>query len=187
MNRLIWNCLSEERWPWWNRIDEHILLGGIPLRGKKHLTNLLSKASCKVFQNGELQVREGLSVVTLLEDFELFSKNIFFTPISPKDWEKLGVAVCHIQTADFSPLLLEDIYNALDFMEEQVQKGKIVYVHCKAGRGRSATVVICYLIRKYRWSVREALSYVKYKRPLICPNKSQLEIIEEFYRQLSFV
>lgn len=30
--------------------------------------------------------------------------------------------------------------------EEKASVGKTTYVHCKAGRGRSTTVVLCYLV-----------------------------------------
>lgn len=32
------------------------------------------------------------------------------------------------------------------FCEENASSGKTTYVHCKAGRGRSTTIVICYLV-----------------------------------------
>ena len=32
-------------------------------------------------------------------------------------------------------------------MEECKARGESVYVHCKAGKGRSATAVVCYLIK----------------------------------------
>lgn len=37
----------------------------------------------------------------------------------------------------------------LDFVsiyEERASSGKTTYVHCKAGRGRSTTIVLCYLV-----------------------------------------
>lgn len=38
--------------------------------------------------------------------------------------------------------------------EENATYGRTTYVHCKAGRGRSTTIVICYL-------VSDALKFLK--------------------------
>lgn len=66
------------------------------------------------------------------------------------------------------------------------------FVHCKAGRGRSATVVICYLI-KYGTSlhqipanelnsVQAAIAYVKARRPDININPRQYQAIVQFWQ-----
>ena len=34
-----------------------------------------------------------------------------------------------------------------DLVEGNASLGKTTYVHCKAGRGRSTTIVLCYLVR----------------------------------------
>ena len=53
-----------------------------------------------------------------------------------------------LETVDFnnapSP---EKIEEGLKFIEKIKQEGHSVYVHCKAGRGRSATLVACYLMK----------------------------------------
>ncbi|KAH0855139.1 hypothetical protein HID58_020461 [Brassica napus] len=41
------------------------------------------------------------------------------------------------------------------------------YVHCKAGRGRSTTVVICYLVQHKHMTPEEAYAYVKSIRPRV--------------------
>lgn len=46
-------------------------------------------------------------------------------------------------------------------MEETLETGKNVYVHCNAGKGRSATVVICYLMKHKGWTPRESFDHVK--------------------------
>lgn len=42
-------------------------------------------------------------------------------------------------------LLMIHFYFCFAF-EENASFGKMTYVHCKAGRGRSTTVVLCYLV-----------------------------------------
>lgn len=51
------------------------------------------------------------------------------------------------QTVDFQPPSLSTIHEGLDVIEQVKAGGHSVYVHCKAGKGRSAVVVACYLIK----------------------------------------
>ncbi|CAH7682598.1 expressed protein [Phakopsora pachyrhizi] len=44
------------------------------------------------------------------------------------------------------------------------------YVHCKAGKSRSVTIVLAYLIHRYRWSLRQSYAHVSERRKGICPN-----------------
>jgi protein-tyrosine phosphatase len=50
-----------------------------------------------------------------------------------------------------------------------LKKGAVL-VHCAAGVSRSASVVIYYIMRHFRWSFAKALAHVKAKRSVICPN-----------------
>ncbi|MEK6853994.1 MAG: dual specificity protein phosphatase, partial [Nanoarchaeota archaeon] len=54
-----------------------------------------------------------------------------------------------------------------------------VYVHCKAGHGRSPTLVAAYFILKGK-SVKEALVSVRRKRPGIHPTYAQMKALKKF-------
>ncbi|GMH04000.1 hypothetical protein Nepgr_005839 [Nepenthes gracilis] len=45
--------------------------------------------------------------------------------------------------------------------------GKTTYVHCKAGRGRSTTVVLCYLVEHKHMTPNAAYEYVRFIRLLL--------------------
>jgi atypical dual specificity phosphatase len=45
----------------------------------------------------------------------------------------------------FAPSLV-DISRAVDFIHRNASCGRMTYIHCKAGRGRSTTIVLCYLV-----------------------------------------
>jgi atypical dual specificity phosphatase len=47
---------------------------------------------------------------------------------------------------------------------------QVVYVHCAAGRSRSATLVIAYMMKSRRMSLRDAIYAVRMARPMIKPN-----------------
>lgn len=50
--------------------------------------------------------------------------------------------------SDFSGFELGLANHSFCIFEENASYGKSTYVHCKAGRGRSTTVVLCYLVCK---------------------------------------
>ena len=59
-----------------------------------------------------------------------------------------GVEQLCLETVDFNNAPSHDMLNkGVEFIEDMKQQGSSVYVHCKAGRGRSATLVACYLMK----------------------------------------
>ena len=59
----------------------------------------------------------------------------------------MGVQQLKVSTVDFTGTpSQEHIRAAVDFIMLHRQQNNSVYVHCKAGRTRSVTVVACYLI-----------------------------------------
>lgn len=97
------------------------------------------------------------AVVSMNEDYELtvFSNN------APK-WQLLGVEFLQLATTDiFESPCQEKLFKGVEFMNKFLPTQKriqglsttsspenvgTVYVHCKAGRTRSATLVGCYLM-----------------------------------------
>ena len=66
-----------------------------------------------------------------------------------------------------------------EFCAEHAQRGELTYVHCKAGRGRSTTLVLCYLIRQMQMSPEEAYAFVQAKRPQVCLAEGQWAAVRE--------
>jgi Predicted protein-tyrosine phosphatase len=57
--------------------------------------------------------------------------------------------VAHLQldTIEFEAPSLYAIEKGLEFIQKVAQSGGVTYIHCKAGRSRSATLTACYLIK----------------------------------------
>ncbi|XP_006644194.1 dual specificity protein phosphatase 1B-like isoform X2 [Oryza brachyantha] len=72
----------------------------------------------------------------------------------------------------------------LGFIDESISSGGNVLVHCFAGRSRSVTIVVAYLMKKHQMSLESALSLVRSKRPQVAPNEGFLSQLENFEKSL---
>lgn len=59
-----------------------------------------------------------------------------------------GVRRVNFPINDFASPSVSQMKQILDVIDETVKSGKLVYVHCLAGIGRTGTVVGCYLVRR---------------------------------------
>ena len=60
----------------------------------------------------------------------------------------------------------------------------VFFIHCNLGISRSSSILIAYLICKYRLCLYAAFKYVKDKRLQIAPNYSFLRQLKEFEEYL---
>ena len=75
---------------------------------------------------------------------------------------ELGITQFHLPTLDFHRPTADDIARAVEFINQHIAakqrsaaKQK-VYIHCKAGRGRSVAVAMGYLMAAHKISAAEA-------------------------------
>jgi atypical dual specificity phosphatase len=61
---------------------------------------------------------------------------------------------------------LEDLHRGVAFIAEHASTGR-VYIHCKAGRGRSTTLLLCYFIEQAGMTPSTAFELIKRKRPQV--------------------
>ncbi|KAF2315066.1 hypothetical protein GH714_038083 [Hevea brasiliensis] len=143
---------------WWDRVDEFILLGAVPFP---------TDVPCLK----ELGVH---GVITLNEPYE--------TLVPTSLYHTHGIDHLVIPTRDyyFAPSL-SDICLAVDFIHENVLQGWTTYVHCKAGRGRSTTIVICYLVQHKQMTPDGAFDYVRSIRPRVLLASAQWQAVQEYY------
>jgi atypical dual specificity phosphatase len=164
------NLFKPEKFPWWNEIDEKLLLGALPILEKGHLEKIPARA-----------------VLTLLEEFELENRWPFTTAVSAGEWKRHGVQTLRIDAVDIEGVKLKEIEQGVEFIRRQILDGRTVYVHCKAGVGRSATVVACYLLKyglangKKFTSPEEVCAYVSEKRDQVLLHERHRKVVIENY------
>ncbi|VDN03869.1 unnamed protein product [Thelazia callipaeda] len=164
---LLRNYLQPTKWTWYSRIDENIVLGALPF--KSMIKELIEKENVG-------------AVVCCTEEYE---NRVVWKAVDEQEWRKRGVEFYALPMTDFvGTASRSSIDKALKFVDENTQKGKSVYVHCKAGRTRSAMFVACYLMRKNDWYPNVAFEFVKLKRPHVVLGNAQWRTVNEYRRYL---
>lgn len=150
---------------WYTRIDKHVILGALPL--KKNYQQILNDEKIH-------------AVLTLNQDHELHYS------ISREDWINVGVDHKQIAIKDYIGVAnLEQIIEAIDFINKHKTLDQCVYVHCKAGRYRSALIVGCYLINSRKYTPDQASQHLKMLRSFVILDKPrQFNALQAYYNHL---
>ncbi|XP_042050432.1 phosphatidylglycerophosphate phosphatase PTPMT2-like [Salvia splendens] len=162
---LLYNVLRnkiQSEFRWWDRVDEYVLLGAVPFPTDVPRLRALGVGG----------------VVTLNESYE--------TLVPSSLYHDHGIEHLLIPTRDylFAPSL-GDICQAVEFIHGNALCGKTTYVHCKAGRGRSTTIVLCYLVKHKHMTPGAAYEYVRSIRPRVLLASSQRQAVEDYYYRLN--
>ncbi|XP_055981408.1 phosphatidylglycerophosphatase and protein-tyrosine phosphatase 1-like [Sorex fumeus] len=156
---------SPVRHGWYHRIDPTVLLGALPLRS---MTSLLV--------HGE----NVHGVITMNEQYETR-----FLCNSSKEWKRVGVEQLRLSTVDVIGVpSLTNLHKGVQFALKYRARGQSVYVHCKAGRTRSATMVAAYLIQAYCWSPEEAVEAITSIRPHVLIRSAHLRLLQQFHKEV---
>ncbi|KAF9603184.1 hypothetical protein IFM89_034517 [Coptis chinensis] len=158
---LLYNVLRnkiQSEFRWWDAVDEFLLLGAVPF--PTDVPRLKQLGVC--------------GVVTLNEPYETLVPTTLY---SAHDIDHLV-----IPTRDylFAPSY-GDICQAVDFINKNTSNGKKTYVHCKAGRGRSTTIVLCYLVQYKHMTPEVAYEYVRSIRSRVLLASAQWKAVQQFY------
>ncbi len=152
----------------WDQIgDYNILLG--------HLPNAISNDAYRLIHDEHIG-----AILSVNEPWER-KPSVLSIPYTHK-WEDLGVTYHEVDALDHLSLNLEQMHDSADFIHEELNQNKRVYVHCRAGIGRSATAIAAYLIKYQNMSLAEALITVKTSRPRVTVFK-KIEALHSFAKE----
>ena len=140
---------------WWDLIDKQVILGARPFRRDAQRLRDLGVTG----------------VVNMCEEY--------FGPM--REYERLGIEQLHLPTIDFTHPLEEHVEAGAAFIDRHVGKGGVVYVHCKAGRARSATIVLWWLVRYRNMTPAAAQQHLIKYREHINPRVYLRPVIQTLY------
>jgi atypical dual specificity phosphatase len=96
-------------------------------------------------------------------------------------YDKHGINHLQLHVPDIMVPPAEVITAAVEWIDEQVQQGRNVLVHCAKGRGRSATLLAAYLMDRQGMTYDEANNLLESQRPLTKLEPRHRRRIEAWY------
>ena len=157
---LWWNLFNArvlKRRNWWDVVDDSVIIGALPFAS-------------------QVSAMKDLGVTAVVNTCEEY-------PGPVEQYEAAGIEQFRVPTVDFTHPTLESVEAAVSFIERQSSDGGLVYVHCKAGRARSATVVVCWLIHAHGMSPLEAQSFLQEQRKHVNPKVFERAAVRSFYEK----
>ena len=116
-----WNDQGES---YFSVVDEHVLLGAVPLAIFGHVNKLRA-----------MGVR---GVVNMQREYS--------GPVASYSRGSVKIEQLHLPTVDHEEPRVEDLQRAVEFIRKHASSGGRVLVHCKGGHGRSAAVAAAWLM-----------------------------------------
>lgn len=86
----------------------------------------------------------------------------------------------HIPVNDFEAPSSEQVTTAIAAIRETIGNGKNVVIHCLGGRGRTGTMLACWLIANQGISAQEAITTIRGIRPGSIETIEQVKFIQAF-------
>lgn len=186
---LLYHLRNADTFPWWNTlITGKLTVGAIPLENWDHHRKLKE----------ELKITH---IVSIVKDFE-FAPRILTSPLQHDKQDKNWLHIDTVQDGD--PVPLDQLHQAVEWMQEKINSGGHVYIHCKSGKARSVMTAVAFLHKygsEHSPELRTALqkvedqglekriqaifAFVKTIRPQISNNAKEKKMVEEYARQLA--
>lgn len=117
----------------------------------------------------------GVTAIVNMREHAVYSKSVH-----------AGIKYLHLPTVDNTPPPLEVLIKGAAFIDDEIKRNGVVYVHCRQGLGRGPTMAMAYLI-KIGLTYEAAYERVKKVRIFINPRPGQIKMLKElqvYYRGL---
>ncbi|KAK3703930.1 hypothetical protein LTR37_014148 [Vermiconidia calcicola] len=141
----------------------------IPRAGKLFIGGLHA-----LYQKPDLFEKAGISYILSVLDFDIYEAGAF------KEYKHLHIKL----DDDPNENLLQHFNECVEFVQQGLDSGGGVFVHCAMGKSRSATVCCAYLMQKYDISPEKGLSQVCEGRPVAGPNPGFMEQLQTYGHML---
>lgn len=111
---------------YWTKVDETLYLGCAPFGFAGHPE-----------QMHKLGIR---GVINMCYEY----------PGPKESYARLGIKQLHLPSVDHNEVKVEHLKEAVAFIKHHKSRGEKVYVHCKAGHGRAASIALCWMMHENR-------------------------------------
>ncbi|MEM3712173.1 MAG: dual specificity protein phosphatase family protein [Thermoproteota archaeon] len=148
------------------------------------LNNVIAASSiAKSIEDIELWKKAGVKAVVILAEPQEIARywgslNNYLNILSDKGFEYVYSPV-----RDFHALDLNQLKKLIEWMDSRVEANKPVLVHCRAGIGRTGTIIAAYLVKK-GYEAKNAIMIVRKMIPLALEVDEQVSIVYEYYEIL---
>ncbi len=105
-------------------------------------------------------------------------------PFHSHELHKEGIVDFHEPVPDTRAPTMEQALRVLAFIDRSFKQDHAVAVACYGGRGRTGTILGCYLIRQGMDS-HEAIKHLRDLRPGSVETREQVDFLREFERQMN--
>lgn len=125
-------------------------------------------ASGRPFSKGQVDWlrNEGVTAILTLTEEPL-----------PADWT-YGVETRHVSMRDHQPPTSEEMRLGADFIADAVSRGKVVLVHCLAGKGRTGCVIAAYMMAYEGRPALQAVDEIRLMREGSVESAQQQTVLE---------
>ena len=104
-------------------------------------------------------------------------------PVLQRGATEYDIEYLHLPVPDFAPPLQVQIQRFVDFCNEHIEDGGAVAAHCRAGRGRTGTMLACYLVSKGS-GPQEAISEIRRLRRGSIETLSQESAVYQYAEEM---
>ena len=95
----------------------------------------------------------------------------------PAEWTK-GLDVVHLKLNDHAPLTPLQLQMGADHIAKALSGGKVLHVHCLAGKGRTGCVLAAYLMVYEGKSARQAIDELRAARPGSVEHQQEQNVVD---------
>jgi protein-tyrosine phosphatase len=158
-----------------------LILANKARKGKPRFNEITCKANYKLFLGAQPDLyggfhplfgKQNIRTVVSLNSEKERAGNLWMAPPAEKHYLRHGVNFVKVTLNDHSPLTVPMLATSAEAIHEGLAVGD-VYVHCKAGQGRSAQAILAYLMKYDHEAPDDAIAHMQRDRPNITLKTTQ--------------